>query len=163
RLMVWVSIPIGITRNRLDGDRIVSIRMSLSGWLTGDAARNEGGFVKTRQYPRRALGRARRALAALALATAATGFALGVSSPAQAASTYMCSATPVPAGWVVTQAQTNSGNCGPHLLYWITNDLYNGMHICSATPVPAGWLVTQAMSNSGNCGPHLSYWITRLG
>lgn len=114
--------------------------------------------MRTRKHP----GPVRRALTALALTAAAVGLSFGVSNPAQAASLSICSATPVPAGYVVTQAYVSPGTCGPHLLYWITNDMYNGMHICSATRVPAGWVVTQAMSNSGMCGPHISYWITRL-
>ncbi|MBQ1075327.1 hypothetical protein KBX06_19470 [Micromonospora sp. C31] len=118
--------------------------------------------MQTRQHPRRFLKALRRALLALATTVAALGFSLGVSSPAQAASFSMCSATPVPAGYVVTQARVDPLTCGPHLHYWITNDMYDGMHICSATRVPEGWLVTQAQVNSGNCGPHISYWIRRM-
>ncbi|MEV4464144.1 hypothetical protein AB0J51_11000, partial [Micromonospora echinofusca] len=94
--------------------------------------------MKTGQHPKRRLRLVQRVLMAVALAAASLGLSLAVSSPAQAATTTMCSATAVPAGWVVTQAQRDSASCGSHLLYWITNDLYNGMHICSATHVPAG-------------------------
>ncbi|MER6756032.1 hypothetical protein ABT235_17835, partial [Micromonospora echinofusca] len=96
--------------------------------------------MKTGQHPKRHLRLVHRILMAVALAAASLGLSLAVSSPAQAATTTMCSATPVPAGWVVTQAQRDPASCGSHLHYWITNDLYNGMHICSATRVPAGWV-----------------------
>lgn len=118
--------------------------------------------MRTRTHRGRIPQTVRRALLALAVAAATLGFSLGVASPAQAASFSICSATAVPAGYVVTRAQVDPGTCGPHLHYWITNELYNGMHICSATRVPEGWVVTRAQTEPLNCGPHLSYWITRL-
>jgi uncharacterized protein YbdZ (MbtH family) len=103
---------------------------------------------------------ARRALLAVVTLTASIGVSLVTAGSAQASSTVMCSATPVPAGWVVTEAYTNQGICAPYLYYRITNNLQNGTHMCSATPVPAGWVVTEAYTNSGICGPYIQYRIT---
>ncbi|SCL29690.1 hypothetical protein GA0070616_3931 [Micromonospora nigra] len=121
--------------------------------------------MKNRQHSRRSLRVVGRALTALVLATAAAGFSLGVASPAQAASTTMCSTSPVPAGWVVTEVNTNAGAiCGPFLFFRITNDLWNGMHMCSVTQPPAGWVVTEVQTNArAICGPYLFYRIKMLG
>jgi uncharacterized protein YbdZ (MbtH family) len=103
---------------------------------------------------------ARRTLVAVAMVAASLGFSLVTAGSAQATSTHMCSATPVPAGWVVTEAYTNQGICTPYIYYRITNNMQNGMHMCSATPVPAGWVVTEAYTNQGICGPYIYYRIT---
>ncbi|MFC5291210.1 hypothetical protein ACFPM7_29520 [Actinokineospora guangxiensis] len=103
---------------------------------------------------------ARRALLAVALVAACLGISLTTTGTAQAASTHMCSSTPVPAGWVVTEAYTNQSICRPYIYYRISNDFYNGMHMCSATAVPAGWVVTEAYTNQGICGPYIYYRIT---
>ncbi|SCL29694.1 hypothetical protein GA0070616_3932 [Micromonospora nigra] len=103
-----------------------------------------------------------RSLLAVALVAASFGVSLTAASPAQAASTTMCSTSSVPAGWLVTEVQTNAGAiCGPYLFFRITNDLRNGMYMCSVTQPPAGWVVTEVQRNAGAiCGPYLFFRIT---
>jgi hypothetical protein len=80
---------------------------------------NGGAFMETRENLRKSRNIVHRALMALVLAIAGLGLSIGVSSPAQAATTTMCSSSPVPAGYVVTGAYNNTPNCGNFVLYTI--------------------------------------------
>ncbi|WDZ84493.1 hypothetical protein [Micromonospora cathayae] len=55
----------------------------------------------------------------------------------------ICAQSLVPAGWVVTHAQSMA-NCANANRNTITSRLSNGMAVCSTAPLPTGWVATNA-------------------
>lgn len=80
-------------------------------------------------------------------------------------STYLCSSSPVPAGYVVTKI-ANTSLCTPAFTYTITLP-YTAVVMCSVPSYtyPAGWVVTEILSTT-NCWAGTpnspGYWGRRL-
>ncbi|MEU4302499.1 hypothetical protein [Kitasatospora aureofaciens] len=80
-----------------------------------------------------------------------------------AASTTICSNSPIPAGWVVTSSYSSWGCPGTGVSYTITDTAgQTNLTICSFSPKPAGWVVTSSYSSSNCVGTGVAYTLFKI-
>jgi hypothetical protein len=83
------------------------------------------------------------------------------SSPASAATSTICTGSPVPFGWIVTNDSWDPTRCGnpPTISYNVQTitshydqPLGTTLTVCTYAPVPPGWTVTSMRWDPGSCG-----------
>ena len=103
-----------------------------------------------------------------------------MSAAAQAPTQQICTGSPIPRGWVITDSAYIIGQCGSGSpidgyanVQWITDisamPIGTTVEICAGVPYPVGWVVTAGpVQNIGKCrnwGPPPKFtvqWIKRI-
>ncbi len=75
----------------------------------------------------------------------------------------ICSISPVPANWVVTQVGQFGGGCAQFLPETISLATGTQMGLCyTNTPIPAGWYISENSVYGGSCGIYLNSIMTKV-
>jgi len=97
---------------------------------------------------------------------------LAVASPANSplggtftSLTYVCSGTPVPAGWIVSEVRQNPSKCGANLEWGMYSPPSSASKVtaCEFSPVPDIWLVESVNTSAyTTCSPYRQMGLVRI-